>query len=377
MHSLQLGGSQPATPARGAGSRAKHGLATQLAAARLELVQLQQQGRLTEAGERWAAAAARDMERRARLKKRGGGTGGGTSRTVALAAELEAAHRELAALQRMTAPQTAAVYMASASDGPPTGQISVSAVTSAQRASATPSRAREYEPPTELAHHSDRASALAEAREELARLQSMAVASEQPKASQHPRESLAQLRAELEYLEGLGRKPTSYKLPPGDAELSVQMLRFYDYTSAALEPQVLDFYHGVDGGKWRALVPKPPPSPSMQQKVSELSLLRQQLVEMQKNQREQIQEEEQQPLSGRLHFSRHQQSLLTSPSTPTALGKSATGLDYISFGDGATALKTPSAFGGLPAPPSTTHQRTLQLQRELAAAKAELETLPR
>ena len=77
-------------------------------------------------------------------------------------------------------------------------------------------------------------------------------ASKHPKPpTRHPRESLAQLRAELEYLEGLDRKPTSYRLPPGDAELSLQILRFYDYTSAALEPQVLDFYVSAGGSKRR------------------------------------------------------------------------------------------------------------------------------
>jgi hypothetical protein len=240
------------------------------------------------------------------------------------------------------------MHAASSSNRAPAGQVSIDAVTSAQRASLAPGQIR------------DRASTLAEARDELARLQGMLGASKHPKPpTRHPRESLAQLRAELEYLEGLDRKPTSYRLPPGDAELSLQILRFYDYTSAALEPQVLDFYVSAGGSKWRMRAATPPPSPKIKQRASELSVLRQQLAEIRQQQ-----------------FSYNQQELMRSPSTPAALGISASGMDYISFGNGSSALKTPAPLGKSSALSPPSNQRTLELQRQLAAARAELEFLP-
>ena len=346
--------------------------AAELAAARHELAQLHlalhsrdstgQHRTLTEAGKKWAETASHDMARRVQAQAQGGSA----SRLMSLAAELESARRELLALSSIVTPDTPLFHAASSSDWQSAGQISVAAVTSAQRASFTPVRAREYRTSAEVHRRADRASALAEARDELARLQGLLAAAEHPRPSHRPQESLAQLRAEREYLEGLDRGPTSYKLPPGDAELAVQILRFYDYTSAALEPQILDYY-AAGGREWKTRVPTPLSSPKVQRQASELSVLRQQLAEIQ-------QQQQQQEVLDRSRFNHHQQFSMVSPSTPGMLGLSTTGFDYISFGDGSSALMTPSPFGSSFEHSATT-ARSLQLQRELAAARAELDVL--
>ena len=359
--------------------------AAALAAAQRELAQLQQELQrsssaqtalgLTQSpeGQRWAAAASQDMARRAAASPSGGG-GARASRHAALSAELEAARRELTDLS--------AVVQPGAGGWQPATQIPASEVRSAQRVSFTPGRTLEYEPSSSLHRHNDRSQALADARAELARLQGMAAAAApppRPPPAKPERESLAALRAELEYLEGLSRRPTSYTLPPGDAELLLQILRFYDYTSGASEPQMFDFYDR--SATWKPRLFTPPPSPGVRQKASELSVLRQQLAELQ------------QPHA----FSQHQHDDLTamrSPSTPAAYGESpsAIGLDYtaVSFGYGSSALKTPAPplptgllhdGGGVAATQPVSGgggggRRTSMLEQELAAAKAELAALP-
>eukprot|EP01043_Picozoa_sp_COSAG02_P093187 COSAG02_NODE_29726_length_564_cov_0.881720_1_plen_133_part_01 len=83
---------------------------------------------LTDAGKGWAEAAGHDMKQRAQR-----GSGGSANRTASLAAELERARRELAALGSIVPPHTMPMHTVSSSDRGPAGQISIDAVTSAQR----------------------------------------------------------------------------------------------------------------------------------------------------------------------------------------------------------------------------------------------------
>lgn len=121
-----------------------------------------------------------------------------------------------------------------------------------------------------------KARALAEAHAELTELQELAAVSTK---TRHKEESLARLRAELEYLQALSRKPQTYLIPPDDPELAMQMPSFYSWLGLAHEPRLADYYsrgHKVAAGS----LAEGARSPGIERKARELSQLRNELTQL-------------------------------------------------------------------------------------------------
>ena len=221
-----------------------------------------------------------------------------------------------------------------------------------------------------------RQAALAEARAELADL---LTPSRRRPSPPKQRESLSTLRAELAYLESLGRKPNVYGLPPGDAERDVQLQGVYAYTAAAFEPRIADFYVAPSGparAHTKALTP--PASSRVAVKASELSVLREQLAELEV---QRLPEAEPSAAwqSPHLHAAAAATGRDAYSSRSSQVWAGTPGAEMysnISFGDGASALHTPpvtAAWSDRARTPDSLKSRALA--EELAAARAELTVL--